>query len=138
MLVIKALHIISMVAWFAGLFYLPRLFVYHCESKDPISNERFKIMEKRLYFAITWPAAIVTTILGHLLIMSNPDYYLHAGWMHVKLILVGLLWLYHLGCGHFRLMFAMDANTKSSKFYRVYNEIPTLLLVGIVFAVVLK
>ena len=69
---------------------------------------------------------------------SNPDYYLHAGWMHVKLALVGLLWLYHLGCGHFRLMFAMDANTKSSKFYRVYNEIPTLLLVGIVFAVVLK
>lgn len=127
-----------MVAWFAGLFYLPRLFVYHTETQDIISIERFKIMEKRLYYAITWPAAIFTTVLGILLITYNPEYYLKAGWMHLKLAMVLVLWGYHLGCGHFRAAFARDENTRSSRFYRIYNEIPTLLLVGIVFAVVVK
>lgn len=138
MLVMKAFHIIAMVAWFAGLFYLPRLFVYHADAKDAVSLERFKIMERRLYFGITWPAAIITTVLGLGLIMMNPDYYLKAGWMHAKLGLVILLWSYHLACGHYRRHIAETASYRSSRFFRVFNEIPTLLLISIVLLVVLR
>ena len=127
-----------MVAWFAGLFYLPRLFVYHADTKDQISLDRFKVMERRLYYAITWPAAVVTTIFGIWLITYNPDYYLSASWMHTKLGLVVLLWGYHLACGHFVRQFARDQNTRSNRFYRVFNEGPTLLLIGIVLLVVMK
>ena len=90
---LKAFHIIAMVAWFAGLFYMPRLFVYHAESNDKLSHERFNIMQKRLYYAIMWPAAIVTTLLGLAMIGLNPGYYLKSGWMHAKLSLVMLLWI---------------------------------------------
>lgn len=138
MLIIKALHIISMVAWFAGLFYLPRLFVYHAGAEDSISIDRFKIMERRLYYGITWPAAIVTTGLGILLITYQPDYYLKAGWMHAKFTLVLLVWFYHLGCGYFLSCFAQDRNTRGSGFYRLFNEIPTLLLISIVLLAVVK
>ncbi|WP_019216846.1 protoporphyrinogen oxidase HemJ [Legionella tunisiensis] len=138
MLIIKALHIIAMVAWFAGLFYLPRLFVYHADAKDQISIERFKIMERRLYYGITWPAALLTTGFGLALIDYNWQYYLKAGWMHAKLCLVILLWLYHLSCGFFVKQFALGKNQKSAKFYRIYNELPTLFLLAIVFLVVLK
>lgn len=138
MLIIKAFHIIAMVAWFAGLFYLPRLFVYHAQTKDKLSTDRFKIMERRLYYAITWPAAIATTVLGIWLLYFNPGYYLKAGWMHAKFGLIAVLWGYHLGCGHYLNAFARDSNTKSTRFFRVYNEMPTLLLVGIVILVVVK
>ncbi|MBA2711800.1 MAG: protoporphyrinogen oxidase HemJ [Tatlockia sp.] len=138
MLWIKAFHIIAMVAWFAGLFYLPRLFVYHAESKDSISLSRFKTMERRLYYGITWPAALLTTVLGLLLLSYNSQYYLKTGWMHAKLGFVVLLWIYHLACGYFFKQFAIDKNSKSSFFYRIFNEIPTLLLIGIVLLVVLK
>jgi len=138
MLIIKALHIISMVAWFAGLFYLPRLFVYNADAKDKISIERFKIMERRLYYGITWPAAIFTTVLGLSLLSYNVDYYLKAAWMHAKLALVILLWGYHLTCGHYVKQFAGEKNTRSAYFYRIFNELPTVSLVLIVFAVVLK
>jgi putative membrane protein len=138
MLFVKAFHIITMVAWFAGLFYLPRLFVYHAECSDAISRERFKVMERRLYFGITWPAAVFTTLLGVWLISYNPSYYLKAGWMHAKLSLVLILWVYHLGCGHYRKVFAQDKNQRSTRFFRFYNEMPTLLLVGIVLLVVIK
>jgi putative membrane protein len=138
MLYIKAFHIIAMVAWFSGLFYLPRLFVYHAESHDLISIERFKIMERRLYYGITWPAAILTTVLGVWLLSYNIEYYLKAGWMHAKLGLVCVLWVYHLFCGHFRKNFAHNKNKQSSRFFRIYNEMPTLLLVGIVLLVVVK
>jgi putative membrane protein len=138
MLYVKALHIIAMVAWFSGLFYLPRLFVYHAATHDLISSERFKIMERRLYYGITWPAALLTTILGVWLLSYNPSYYLKAGWMHAKLGLVVLLWIYHLSCGHYRKAFAQDRNRKSTRFFRIYNEMPTLLLVGIVLLVVVK
>ncbi|WED44370.1 protoporphyrinogen oxidase HemJ [Legionella cardiaca] len=138
MLTIKAFHIIAMVAWFAGLFYLPRLYVYHAQTSDSISLERFKIMERRLYYGITWPAAIITTTLGITLVLYNPHYYLKAGWMHAKLSLVFLLWIYHLTCGHFRKNFALGKNTKTDKFYRLFNELPTLFLIGIVLLVVLK
>jgi putative membrane protein len=138
MLMIKAFHIIAMVAWFAGLFYLPRLFVYHAEARDKISIDRFRIMERRLYYGITWPAAVLTTALGLWLVSYNAQYYLGAGWMHAKLALVVLLWTYHWTCGHFLKQFACDKNTKEQRFYRIFNEVPTLLLVGIVILVVLK
>lgn len=138
MLYVKAFHIIAMVAWFAGLFYLPRLFVYHADAPDHVGIERFKIMERRLYYGITWPAALLTTLLGLWLINYNPGYYLKAGWMHAKLSLVIVLWGYHLLCGHYLKVFAHNRNSKSSRFFRIYNEMPTLLLVGIVLLVVLK
>ncbi|HHS8281874.1 TPA: protoporphyrinogen oxidase HemJ, partial [Legionella anisa] len=138
MLYIKAFHIIAMVAWFAGLFYLPRLFVYHADTHDETSLNRFKIMEKRLYYGITWPAAIGTTLLGLWLLSYNPSYYLKAGWMHAKLSLVVILWIYHVLCGHYLKAFAQDKNQKSTRFFRIYNELPTLLLIGIVILIVVK
>lgn len=138
MLYIKALHIIAMVAWFAGLFYLPRLFVYHAQAQDVISIDRFKLMEYRLYYYITWPSALLTTGLGFWMIAFNTHYYLTAGWMHIKLTLVLLLWGYHLASGHYVRLFAHNNNQRSVKFYRIYNEVPTLLLVAIVMMVVVK
>lgn len=138
MLFIKAFHIIALVAWFAGLFYLPRLFVYHAATQDSISLERFKVMEKRLYFGITWPAAVATTLLGLYLLSYNVEYYLHAGWMHVKLALVLFLWAYHLLCGHYVHLFAQGKRARNALFFRVFNEVPTLLLVSIVILVVVR
>lgn len=138
MLIIKAFHIIAMVAWFAGLFYLPRLFVYHADTTDEISLERFKIMEWRLFYAITCPAGILTTVLGLCLISYNPSYYLAASWMHTKLGLIMVLWGYHLVCGYFVTQFARGQNTRASRFYRLFNEVPTLLLIGIVLLAVIK
>lgn len=138
MLYVKAFHIIAVVAWFSGLFYVPRLFVYHASASDKISMERFKIMEYRLYYGITWPAALLSTILGLWLIRYNYDYYLRIGWMHAKLTLVILLWIYHCSCGHFLKKFAQDRNNKSPLFFRVFNEVPTLFLVSIVLLVVVK
>ncbi len=138
MLIIKALHVIAMVAWFAGLFYLPRLFVYHADAQDKISRDRFKIMERRLYYGIMWPAAVFTTAWGCLMIAYHPEYYMKAGWMHAKLSLVILLWLYHLMCGHYCKLFAGERNKKSSFFYRIFNEAPTILLVLIVLLVMIK
>ena len=138
MLIIKAFHIIAMVAWFAGLFYLPRLFVYHAEAHDKISLERFKIMERRLYYAITWPAAVLTTVFGFWLITYHSSYYFNAKWMHAKLALVLLLWIYHGLCGYFVKQFAKDINIKGHRFYRLFNEVPTVMLIAIVMLVVLK
>lgn len=138
MLIIKALHIIAMVAWFAGLFYLPRLFVYHAEAQDNLSIARFKVMEKRLYYGITWPSGILTTLLGIVLLTFNGSYYLKAGWMHAKLLLVCLLWVYHLFCGYYLKRFQGNLNNKSPVFYRIYNEVPTLFLISIVMLVVIK
>jgi putative membrane protein len=138
MLLLKAFHIIAMVAWFAGLFYLPRLFVYHADASDDISLTRFKTMERRLYYGITWPAGLITTILGLSLIYFNYTYYLRAGWMHAKLSLVIVLWAYHLICGHYLKAFAKHQNKKNSRYFRIFNEVPTLLLITIVLLVVLK
>ena len=138
MLMIKGFHIIAVVTWFAGLFYLPRLFVYHAEAQDTISLTRFKLMERRLYYGITWPSAIATTVLGLWLIQYNPGYYLKVGWMQAKLILVVILWCYHLSCGYFLKKFAADNNPYSAFFYRIFNEFPTILLIGIVLLVVIK
>lgn len=138
MLLIKALHIIAMVAWFAALFYLPRLFVYHADSQDKISHDRFLVMERRLYYAIMWPSAFLTSVFGLWLIHYNPAYYLTAGWMHLKLAMVILLWIYHLFCGHCVKQFARGKNIHTSRFFRILNEIPTLILIGIVLLVVMK
>lgn len=138
MLWIKAFHIIAVVAWFAGLFYLPRLFVYHADARDNVSLERFMVMERRLYYAIMWPSALLTTILGLSLLDYNRSYYLTAGWMHAKLALVLLVWMYHLSCGHYVKQFSLNKNTRHTGFFRMFNEIPTILLVGIVILVVVK
>lgn len=138
MLWIKAFHIIAMVAWFAGLFYLPRLYVYHAESSDKISIERFKIMERRLYYGIMAPSAILTILFGFWLMSFNFLGYLAMGWFIAKVLLVVGLIGYHFYLGYLRLVFFKDKNTKKPLFYRIYNEIPTLFLIAIVILVVVK
>ena len=133
-----AFHIISLVAWFAGLFYLPRLFVYHAETPEHAGQERFKIMERKLYRYIMTPAAILTTGLGVALLSLNWDWYLQQRWMLIKLAAVILLWIYHGYCGHLVKSFAKNRNSHSSVFYRWFNEVPTLLLFLIVIMVVVR
>lgn len=135
---VLALHIIFIVAWFAGLFYLPRLFVYHALSQDQISIDRFKIMEKKLFFMIMTPAGVLTTVFGLWLLTSNWRWYQTQDWMHLKLALVVMLWAYHLYCGYLLQCFRRNANRKSAIFYRWFNEIPVFLLVGIVLLVIIK
>ena len=138
MQVVLALHIISMVAWFAGLFYLPRLFVYHADTTDDISLTRFKIMERRLFNGIMTPAAILTIVFGFWLLSYNRQWYLAQTWLQVKLALVFILLIYHGLCGKYIADFKRKRNRHSALFYRFFNEIPTLLLIAIVFLVVLK
>lgn len=138
MLWVKAFHIIALVAWFSGLFYLPRLFVYHAQATDDISIQRFKIMEKKLYYYITTPSALLTLCLGAWLISYNPSGYMQAAWMHAKLTLVLLLIIYHIYLGIVLKRFANDRNPHGQRYYRILNEIPVLFLVGIVILVVVK
>ena len=138
MLWIKSFHIMSFVAWFGGLFYLPRLFVYHSEARDEISLQRFKIMERRLYFGITTPAAIATTVFGLWMLSTGWESYKQMGWMHAKLTLVVLLWMYHLSCWRHLREFAQNKNSYSTYYFRIYNEIPTFFLFGIVVLVVVR
>jgi putative membrane protein len=132
MLWIKAFHIIFLIAWFAGLFYLPRLFVYHAMSSDEISNERFKIMERKLYYGIMAPGAVLTILFGAWLIFYDLDYYRQAGWMLAKLICVAFLIIFHLYCGKLRNDFRLNRNQHGHVFYRWLNEVPTVLLIAIV------
>ncbi|MCP5347070.1 MAG: protoporphyrinogen oxidase HemJ [Gammaproteobacteria bacterium] len=138
MLWVKAFHIIAVICWFAGLFYLPRLFVYHAMSEDQVSRERFKIMERKLFRGIMTPSAIATVVLGLWLIGFNPSYYMSSWWMHAKLGLVAILLLYHFACWRIMLDFRADRNTRSHVFYRYFNEVPVLPLVAIVILVVVK
>jgi putative membrane protein len=138
MLWFKAFHIIAVVAWFAGLFYLPRLFVYHAQTSDDISLQRFKIMERRLYYGIMWPAALMTSFFGLMIISFAHQFYLQQSWLHWKLFFVGILWVFHLYCGHLVKQFAKDVNQHQSGFYRVLNEFPTLILIVVVILVVVK
>ncbi|MDT8429540.1 MAG: protoporphyrinogen oxidase HemJ [Pseudomonadales bacterium] len=135
---VLAFHIISVVTWFSGLFYLPRLFVYHAMSTDQTSKERFVIMERKLLNGITTPSAIATLTFGAWLVSFNPDYYMSSSWFHWKLMLVIILVFYHLLCYRFTLTFRADQNTRSHTFYRYFNEFPVLLLVGIVILVTVK
>lgn len=135
MLWIKSLHIIFMVTWFAGLFYLPRLFVYHAMSEDGISRERFKLMERKLFYGIMTPGAVLTLALGAWLWLG---YGIGGGWLHAKLALVAVLIAYHVYCGKLMLEFSQDHNRHGHVFYRWLNEFPVLLLMAIVLLVVLK
>lgn len=138
MLWVKAFHIVAVVCWFAALFYLPRLFVYHSQASDLVSLERFKIMERKLYRGIANPSMIATIVLGFWLITYNAEGYLQSGWLHAKLTLVVILLAYHLYCGKLLKRFAMNANTRSHVFYRWFNEFPVLLLIAIIILVVVK
>lgn len=133
-----AFHIIFMVTWFAGLFYLPRLYVYHAMSNDEISNTRFKIMERKLYFGIATPGMLFTILFGGALIAINPEVYLRAGWMHAKLSLVALLIAYHVYLAKLLFAFKRNENKHGHVFYRILNEVPVLFLVAIVILVVVK
>ena len=135
---ILAFHIIFIVCWFAGLFYLPRLFVYHAQSSDLISNERFKVMERRLFFGIMTPAGILATLFGlWLLFLTWPTAILQT-WMQWKLILSTGLWLYHLSCTCFLSAFKHNRNKHSHRFYRIFNEIPTQFLINIIILAVVQ
>lgn len=138
MLWVKAFHIIAVICWFAAIFYLPRLFVYHASAEDQVSKDRFVIMERKLYRGIATPSAIATVILGSWLISFNPSYYMSAPWMHAKLMLVVLLLVYHYFCWRFLGEFRDGKNTRSHVFYRYFNEVPVFMLLGIVILVVVK
>ncbi|RJG16563.1 protoporphyrinogen oxidase HemJ [Alcanivorax profundi] len=135
---IKAIHLIAVICWFAGIFYLPRLFVYHAMAEDQTSKDRFKIMERKLYRGIMNPSMIITIVLGLWMFMANMEAYKGSGWMHAKLTLVFLLVGYHHMCLAYMKKFAADANTKSDKFFRIFNEVPVFLLVAIVILVIVR
>ena len=138
-LLFKSLHLISVISWMAGLLYLPRIFVYHSENNDDKKiSDVFKIMEKKLYFYIMTPAMILSWIFGLLLIHSIGFQQLGQTWMVLKTIFVIFLSLYHFYLGKTLNQFKFDQNTHSHKFYRLINEIPTILLILIVFVVIFK
>ena len=138
-LTFKALHLIAVISWMAGLLYLPRIFVYHAETRENREqSETFKLMEKRLYFYIMNPAMILSWIFGVLLIHSQGIISLSLLWMKIKLGLVIILTAYHFYLLAVLKDFQIDNNTKSSKFFRVINEVPTILLIIIIFIVVFK
>ena len=134
MLWIKSLHIVAMVSWYAGLFYLPRLFVYHAMTDDAPGSERFKIMERKLYRGIMIPSAILTVVFGGWL----TSYGAWGTWLYAKLVVVALTIAYHLWCGNLLRDFARDRNTKSHVWYRWFNEIPVIFLAAAVVLVVVK
>ena len=138
-LLFKSLHLIAVISWMAGLLYLPRIFVYHVENlKDKNTSLIFKTMEKKLYFYIMTPAMVLTWVFGLILISSLGPEILSTVWIKLKLLLVILLTLYHFYLSKLLSDFNLGQNTKSSKFFRIINEVPTILLVLIVFIVVFK
>ena len=138
-LLFKSLHLIAVISWMAGLLYLPRIFVYHVENlRDENTSLIFKTMERKLYFYIMTPAMILTWVFGLILISSLGPEILSTVWIKLKLLLVILLTLYHFYLSKLLSDFNLGQNTKSSKFFRIINEVPTILLVLIVFIVVFK
>lgn len=135
---LKALHVISVIAWMAGLFYLPRLFVYHTTvAVGSSGSELFKVMERRLYLAIMMPAMVASYVTAIGLVVMTPAF-LKDGWFHAKATLVVLMTVFHFALGAYKAKFARDGNQKSEKFFRIINEIPTLLMIGIVIMVIVK
>jgi putative membrane protein len=132
---VKAFHIVFVVTWFAGLFYLPRLFVYHAMSSDEVSVERFSVMERKLYYGIMTPGAVLTIATGLVLWLY---YGITGGWLQVKLVLVAALVAYHLWCGSLLRAFRETRNTRTHVWYRWFNEVPVLFLITIAILVVVK
>ncbi len=136
---LKAFHLIFMVTWFAGLFYLPRLFVYHAMSEDLVSIERFKIMERKLYFGIMTPAMVLTLLFGLWMLADYAwNIYRASGWLRIKLFLIVILVGYHALCAKWLLDFKHDRNIHSDVYYRWMNEIPLLLLIAIILLASVK
>ena len=139
MLLLKSLHLIFMVTWFAGLFYLPRLFVYHSMSSDDVGIDRFKTMERKLYFGIMTPGAVLTLVFGVWLAAINGwGLYMEQTWFKAKLILLLLLAGYHIYCGKVLKDFKYDRNSRSHVWYRWFNEIPVIFLIAIILLAVYK
>jgi protoporphyrinogen IX oxidase len=134
MLWVKSLHIIFAVTWFAGLFYLPRLFVYHAMADDAAGRDRFKVMERKLYWGIMAPGGVLTLVFGAWLW----NYGVSGNWLHAKLVVVALTVAYHLYCGKLLVDFAHDRNSKSHVWFRWFNEIPVLLLAAAVVLAAVK
>ncbi len=135
MLWVKALHIIFMVTWFAGLFYLPRLFVYHAMTDDRVSHERFLVMERKLFWGIMTPGGVLTIVFGLWLWLG---WGFSGGWLHAKVALTALLVVYHVWCGRLMLDFRAGRNEKSHIWFRWFNEAPTVVLFAVVVLVVVK
>jgi len=136
MLLVKSLHLIFMVTWFAGLFYLPRLFVYHAQANDRISIERFKVMERKLFWGIATPGGVLALVFGLWLWLGW--FQGAGGWLHAKLVFVGVLVAYHVWCGMLMLDLRNERNARSHVWFRWFNEFPVLVLVAIVLLVVFK
>lgn len=134
---IKALHIIFMVTWFAGLFYLPRLYVYHAMPENQSSFELFKVMERRLFIMMTIGATL-TLLFGTVMLVLGQDVLFKMGWFHAKLLLLVLLFAYHYACYRLMLTFRADANERTHRWYRYFNEAPSLLLILIVILAIVK
>jgi putative membrane protein len=135
---IKALHIISVIAWMSGLLYLPRLFVYHADAAvGSVQSETFKVMEAKLSRIIMLPAMLATLLFGGLMVVASPEL-LHQPWLHTKLLLVVLLLAFHHALARWRGAFARDLNRHPARFYRMINEVPTVLMIGIVILVVVQ
>ncbi len=138
MLWIKAFHLIFMVTWFSGLFYLPRLYVYHAQTTDEISHTRFKVMEKKLFYGITTPGGILTLIFGLWLLSFNWTVYLQMHWLQIKLGLIFLLIIYHVYLGKLLYDLKRDHNKHRPTFYRWLNEVPVLFLIGIILLAIIR
>ena len=139
MLWLKAFHVIAVICWFAGLFYLPRLFVYHAMTNDNISDARFKIMERKLYFGITTPGAVLTVIFGSWLLYDYAwDLYKGFMWLHIKLSLVIILLIFHIYCGYLMQQFKHNRNKHTHIYYRWINEFPVLILIAAVLLATVK
>ena len=137
-LLFKSLHLIAVISWMAGLLYLPRIFVYHAEANHESQREIFKVMERKLYNLIMMPAMLLSWIFGLLLIHTLGFSVFSEFWMQIKVIAVIILTFYHFSLGKFLSDFANDSNQKTSKFFRFYNEIPTILLIVVIFVVIFK
>ncbi len=137
MLWIKAFHIIFVITWFAGLFYLPRLFVHHAMTEDQATKDRFKIMERKLY-RFTTPSMALTIIFGTWLLIGNWSAYASFAWIYIKLFFIALLIIYHLWCGRIAKDFANETNSRSHVWYRWFNEAPVLALFVVVILAVVK
>ena len=137
-LLFKSLHLIAVISWMAGLLYLPRIFVYHSEANDTSQKTVFKTMERKLYNYIMMPAMILSWFFGILLIHSLGFSVFGELWMQIKIISVVIMTFYHFSLGKYLNDFAIDNNQKTSKFFRIYNEIPTVILIVVIFVVIFK